>query len=341
MEAVDVELAKGNNIVSHNDPLRKISVTELYRLVTNPTADLASAVQQIRTVLSINPKKYPELKRNLPYVTCGLFNPPYRRISNFAAIGCMFIDIDHLSQYQVNPEELKSRLKTDPRILMAFCSPSADGLKLLFKLSQKMYDPAKYSMAYKLFIAQFAKQHNLVNIIDRVTSDVTRATFISVDPNAYFNPWAEPVPLHQLINYDSPVQVNSALNQIKEFEKSLPPENKKSKEKNVLPSDILQKIKETLNPNIKTKAEKIIYVPQELEPAVEKVKVRMQELGITVKQVENIHYGKKFVFELEDRLAQLNLFYGKQGYKVVVTPVRNSDAELAEVCKLILCEIFM
>lgn len=341
MEALGVELAKGNSITSHNDPLRKIDVAELYQLVTDPTADLASAIQQLRTVLSLNPKKYQELKRMLPYVTCGMFNPPYRRISNFAAIGCMFVDIDHLSQYQVNPEELKSRLKNDTRILMAFCSPSADGLKLLFRLSQKMYDPTKYSMAYKFFISQFAKQHGLGNMIDRVTSDVTRATFISVDSNAYFNPAAEPVPLHRLINYESPTEVNSALHTIKEFEKSIPPENAKAKEKNVLPSDILQKIKESLNPNIKTKAEKIIYVPQELEPAVEKVKTRMQELGISVKQVENIHYGKKFVFELNGRFAQLNLFYGKQGYKVVVTPVRNSDTELAEVSKLVLCEIFM
>lgn len=341
MEPIGVELARGNSIISPNDPLRKIDVTELYQMLISPPPDLESIIHQLRTILSINPKKYQELKRMLPYVTCGIFNPPYRRTGNFASIGCMFIDLDHLSQHGVNIEELKGRLKNDPRIMLCFSSPSADGLKLLFRLSQKMYDSAKYSMAYKLFIAQFAKSYGVEMLVDKVTSDVTRATFLSVDPNAYFNPNAEPVALHTLINFESPTAVSSAQKQINNFEISLPSVNIPAKEKNILPSDVLQKIKESLNPNIKTKAEKIIYVPQELEPAVEKVKARMQELGITVKQVENIHYGKKFVFEVDGRFAQLNLFYGKQGYKVVVTPVRNGDAELAEVSKLILCEIFM
>ncbi|HOK62038.1 MAG: CRISPR-associated primase-polymerase type B [Tenuifilum sp.] len=341
MEPLGVELTRGNSIVSPNDPLRKIDVTDLYQLLVNPPSELESAINQLRTILSINPKKYQELKRMLPYVTCGMFNPPYRRTANFTSIGCMIVDLDHLSQHGVNAEELKARLKVDPRVLLCFCSPSADGLKLLFKLSQKIYDAARYSMAYKMFITQFANQHGVAHLVDRVTSDVTRATFISIDANAYFNPNAEAVPLHTLINFDSPSSINTAQKQIQEFEFSLPPENTAPKEKNILPSDILQKIKESLNPNIKTKAEKIIYVPQELEPAVEKVKSRMQELGISVKQIENIHYGKKFVFELDGRFAQLNLFYGKQGYKVVVTPVRNADAELAEVSRLILCEIFM
>lgn len=340
MEPLGIDLQMGKSIVSPNDPLRKIDVTQLVDTITNPPADLQSAINQLRAVLNIDPKKYQELKRMLPYTTCGIFTPHYRKTQNFAAIGCMIIDIDHLSQNGINPEELKNRLKTDNTVMFAFTSPSADGLKLLFALQEKMYDPAKYSLAYKVFIADFAQRHNLLGLIDKVTSDVTRATFLSSDPQAYFNPQATPVALHSLINYESPQNVGDAVSTIKTFEKLLTPENQ-VKTQNIIPSDVLQRIKETLNPNIKTKAEKIIYVPEELEPAVDKVKTRMAELGIAVKAVENIHYGKKFVFELDHRIAQLNLFYGKQGFKVVVTPVRNSDNELAEVARLILCEIFM
>lgn len=340
MEPIGIELQLGRSIISPNDPLRKIDVVQLVETITNPPSDLQSAINQLRAVLNIDPKKYQELKRMLPYITCGIFTPPYRKTQNFAAIGCMIIDIDHLSQNGINPDELKSRLKSDPSVMLAFTSPSADGLKLLFALQEKMYDPAKYSLAYKVFIADFAQKHNLMGLIDKVTSDVTRATFLSCDPQAYFNPKATPVALHSLINYNSPKNVGEAISTVKDFEKQLAPENQ-VKPQNIIPSDVLQRIKETLNPNITTKAEKIIYVPEELEPAVDKVKTRMADLGITVKTVENIHYGKKFVFELDHRMAQLNLFYGKQGFKVVVTPVRNSDSELAEVARLILCEIFM
>jgi hypothetical protein len=341
MEPLGIELQYGKSIISPNDPLRKIDVTQLAEMIIHPEPNLQSAINQLRAVLNINPKKYQELKRYLPYVTCGIFTPPYRKTNNFATIGCMMLDIDHLSRHDINPEELKSRLKSDKDILLMFTSPSADGLKLLFALKEKIFDPAKFSIAYKLFIAQFATKHNLNGLIDRVTSDVTRATFLSIDPNTYFNPNAEKVDLQNLINFNSPQNLSTASSTIKKFEDSLPQENKAKPNENVIPSDILQKIKETLNPNIKTKAEKIIYVPEELEPAVEKVKQRMSELGIEVKNVESIHYGKKFVFTLDNRMAQLNLFYGKQGYKVVVTPVRNSDSELAEVAKLIMCEIFM
>ncbi len=340
METVGVELQMGNSVIIPNDPLKKIDVAALYGMITAPPASLQSVINQLRTILSINPKKYQEQKRMLPYVTCGIFTPPYRKTTNFAAIGCMIVDIDHLGMNGVNPEELKQRLCSDSTVMLAFLSPSADGLKLLFKLEEKMYDPARYSLAYKYFIAQFAKNHNLEGLIDRVTSDVTRATFLSCDTRAYFNPNASPVALHRLIDFDSPEQVGLASKNIKEFEqtKELKPENR---QENILPSNILQKIKETLDPNIKTKAEKIIYVPQELEPAVERVKVRMAELGIAITQIESIHYGKKFVFSLDNRKAQVNLFYGKQGFKVVATPIRNGDKELTEVTRLILCEIFM
>ena len=86
MEPLGVELTRGNSIVSPNDPLRKIDVTDLYQLLVNPPSELESAINQLRTILSINPKKYQELKRMLPYVTCGMFNPPYRRTANFTSL---------------------------------------------------------------------------------------------------------------------------------------------------------------------------------------------------------------------------------------------------------------
>ena len=52
-----------------------------------------------------------------------------------------------------------------------------------------------------------------------------------------------------------------------------------------------------------------------------------------------IHYGRKLRFGYKGKWAQLNLFYGKSGYKIVKTPVNGSDEELAGVVYQLLCQI--
>lgn len=337
-----IYLQLGRNITSPNDPLKKVTIEEFTRLIRNPDAELSSKIQQLRTVQSIDRKRYHALKKMLPYVTCGIFNPSYRRTENFASINCFIVDIDHLSEKGIDMPTLWNKLKSDDRIHFMFVSPGNDGLKILFYLNQKCYDSAKYSIFYKLFVTRFSQEYNLGQTVDTVTSDVTRACFLSADEDAWFNPFAVPVGMDAYINFDdyrSVAEVKQEIEKAVVLESGKPREDSKT-EKQELPPDILQQIKEKLNPNIRTKIEKQIFVPDEIIAVVGKVEETMQGYGIRTKSAENIHYGKKFVFELDNRWAQLNLFFGKQGYKIVKTPATGSNPELAEVAYQILCQMF-
>jgi hypothetical protein len=167
---------------------------------------------------------------------------------------------------------------------------------------------------------------------------------MSYDPNAYYNPDAEPVEIIKFINTDNELEVMEAAKALKEEEKKLTQEHKvidntDNKEKQELPDDIWREIKERLNPNIKIKREKNIYVPKELDEIMENIKMKMLSVSIEILHVDKINYGKKFRFGAKNRFAEVNIFYGKKGFSVVPTTKTGSDKELAELCKLLLCEI--
>lgn len=324
----------GKNITQANDPLQKITLEYLYKSIVEPKQALREQIDMLRIVMSIDEKKYRQLKTQLPYIVCGIFHPSIRRTENFACIQHFFLDIDHISEKQKNIDELKKTLIADSRLRLMFISPGGDGLKLLFTLSEKCYDSAKFSLFYKTFTLSYSKQYNLDQLVDRVTSDVTRACFISYDQSAYYNEEAEEIIMNSFINFDNHEETKLAFKELKQEQK---------KEEALVPSisidnDIIQQIKEKLNPNIKIKREKIIYVPEELNNIIEDVKTHIESYNIVIQSIENIHYGKKMVFTLEHRKAEINLFYGKKGFSVVITPKQGCDMELSNIVHKIICE---
>ncbi len=329
-------LSFGKNITSANDPLARIEPVKLFEMVSKPAQQLHSQMQQLRTVMSIDPKKYNILKRMLPYVVCGIFHPPYRRLENFASIRYFMLDIDHLSQKNMDRQNLKNKLIADPRVHLMFTSPGGNGLKVLFKLREKCFDRQQYSVFYKLFIHQFSRQYSLEQVIDKVTSDATRACFLSVDGDAFFNPEPALISMKEYIDFESHSQVQQAKDLISEVEQK-PVVEENSRE---LTPDVLTEIKKKLNPNIRTSSPKNYFVPEQVNRVLEDLKQETGKLGIELRESHPIQYGRKIRFFLQDKWAQLNLFYGKKGYKIVKTPVTNSDAELADVVFNILCTYF-
>lgn len=329
----------GKNIVSTNDALLKKPQQEVFELIKNPPGNLKSVIEQLRVVRTIDEQKYRKFKRKLPYFTCGIFNPPYRHTKNFASIASFVIDIDHISEKGLSIDNLKISLTADERIVMLFISPGNDGLKILFNLSEKCFDHARFKIFYKLFLRDFATKNNIEMLADSRTSDVTRACFLSYDMDAYFNPSAIPVEMNTFIDFESPTETDAALALFKTEEKKAPV--LANIEKIEIDDEIYDSIKQKLNPAIKTKAEKIIYVPDKLETVISAVENRIKEFGIILKEITDIHYGKKMRFILKDNWAEINLFYGKRGFSVVKTPKRGSDARLADIVHQILCEMFI
>ena len=63
----------GKNIISSNDPLVKVPVVNVYHALRNPKPETQVQIRQLRLVRSIDYKRYSALKRQLPYMVCGIF----------------------------------------------------------------------------------------------------------------------------------------------------------------------------------------------------------------------------------------------------------------------------
>lgn len=326
----------GKFITHVDEPMVKLPVEQLFRSILNPKPEVESAIRQLRLLLSIDPKKYAIAKRQLPYFVCGIFNPAFRKGDNFAWIQHFVLDIDHLTEKGLDAESLKKRLSFDSRVEMAFVSPGGDGLKLMFQLSEKCYDKAQFSIFYKAFSFAFANEYQLNQVIDGVTSDVTRACFISVDQQAYFNSECTPIEMRSVVDFDNSSQVRELQGLFKQKEpiiQQTPPA-----EKGPDMAALLQ-IKQRLNPNFKPKPEKTYFVPQEVEQAMDAINLRMRQEGIELSAIRNISYGKKLIFKLGFQEGEINLFYGRKGFSVVQSPRNGTSPEMNQVCAAIIEEV--
>ena len=93
--------------------------------------------------------------------------------------------------------------------------------------------------------------------------------------------------------------------------------------------DAMAQIRQLLNmkPH-KATIEKDIYVPDILNNLEESLKEYVNDIGFLVTSVINIQYGKKIKAELGLKKAEVNLFYGKRGFSVVISPRTGTDDSL-------------
>ena len=71
-------LSLGKYLTQKDDLLNTIEVQQLYNAIRQPDEATLSLINRLRLVLSIDKKQYGVMKRELPYIVCGIFNPPYR-----------------------------------------------------------------------------------------------------------------------------------------------------------------------------------------------------------------------------------------------------------------------
>lgn len=323
----------GTNIQSAADELKKVQEEYLYNSLRNPKPTIAATIQQLRIVYSMDAKAYAQLKRRLPYFVCGQFNPPFRRKENFAYTESFILDFDHLSSKQLSMKTIRDNIVKDEQVMMCFTSPSEDGLKVMFRLKERCYDTGLYSIFYKAFAATFAMRHNLTQVTDSKTSDVARACFISIDPNAYFNPNSIPVDIKAYLDESNPDLLFKIKHEQDEHDKVI----KKSDDEQVpLPKDpdkdILTRIRQQLNPKAQLPVEQHpAYVPERLNEIIAELKLFIEETGLQVTEIINIQYAKKIRARLGQKEAEVNLFYGKRGFSVVISPRLGTNEELNEL----------
>lgn len=324
----------GKKITSTDDPLVKVPVEKIYHALRNPKNETTAHIRQLRIVRNIDKKRYSQLKRQLPYLVCGIFSPPFRRGENFAYIEYFILDIDHVSEKGITISELRSRIEKDSRVVLSFVSPSEDGLKVMLRLSEKCYDRGLFSLFYRVFARQFARQYDIEQVIDNQTCDVTRACFVSIDPEAYYNPNADTIDINQSLPSGDPTAMLDLSNKLaheEKEEKATSTENPESEPKADVDEEVISNIKAILNPNALKKKEKTVFVPEQLNEVIAELQSFIEDTGITVTEIVNISYGKKIRMKLRLRQAEVNLFYGKRGFSVVKSPRTGTDDELNEM----------
>ena len=320
-------LMTGNQITQPGDQLRKIEIQQLFQAISNPKQEYQDMLQQLHLLSTLDKNQYASLKKKLPYFVCGIFHPPYRKKENFSAIDYFIIDIDHIVSSGRNIELLTTRLQSNDEVRMMFRSPSGDGIKVMFKLNNTCKDSSLYTAFYKIFSMKFAEQYEIVDIVDFKTNDVTRACFLSFDPNAHLNTASVPVVMSDYVknlSYDfAEIVLKETDIKIKEYGvnsiKTVAPDQ-----------DILLAIRQKLNPGnlIKTKD---YIVPGQIEKAVPLIKEELYKYNMELIEATAISYGNKLKIKAEHLWAEINIFYGKRGFSVIKTTRTGSNDGLADL----------
>lgn len=324
----------GNSVTSTADAMKKITEEMLFHALRNPKPHIEARMRQLRTVYSLDHKKYSELKRSLPYIVCGIFSPEYRRTENFGYTESFIVDIDCLSVKQLTAEAIRQKIQADPRVMMCFISPSGDGLKVMFRLKERCYDSGIYSIFYKAFVRRLATEYGIEQVVDGRTSDVARACFISVDPQAYYNPQCEPVDLTAFVDEQNPEDVFDLMRENKEADKQPQKTTANNDTNRADPDkDIMAQIRLKLNPDGRAakKDKQEVVVPQRLNEVMQELRERIESLGLQVTEILNIQYAKKIRAKLGMKVAEVNLFYGRRGFNVVKSPRTGTSSELNDL----------
>ena len=324
----------GRLITSPADTLEKVPITRVLKALKEPKPDIASRVRTLRVIYNLDKKRYGEIKRQLPYVVCGIFNPPYRRVENFAYTEYFIVDIDHLASKNLDLMRVRQNIETDPRVVLTFASPSQDGLKVFFRLKERCRDSGIYSIFYRAFVQKFSEMYQLQQVVDGKTSDVSRACFISIDPEAFYNETPVPVDIADYIDLNNTQSLFERDDELKNAAKEALPQRKGPKpaiEKDP-DADIISQIRETLGLKQREQRKAPAYVPAQLNDIIGEIKGYVERTGIIVHQIIDIQYGKKMRMKMGLSEAEVNVFYGKKGYSVVVSPRTGTSPKLNELC---------
>jgi P4 family phage/plasmid primase-like protien len=163
-------------------PSKELNIKELYEIIKSDR--YKPQILSMRSCSSDD--EFTDKKKKLDYVTpAGVFkvrnNDGILEYSGYAPI-----DIDKIDAEPLN--ELKNKLKEDEYISLLFTSPSGKGLKAIIKIpwgdDYKEYVEGFYNYLHKRYCID-------IENLDKKTKDISRACFVSYDPEAHYNPGAE------------------------------------------------------------------------------------------------------------------------------------------------------
>lgn len=330
----------GKHITSPGDPLFPVEVEKVHKALHNAEGEVATLQKRLQAIRLIDMNQYRKLKTGLPYLVCAHFQPRVRKKENFLHTERFIMDIDHLSEFGLDITDLKKKLISDPRVEMMFTSPGGDGLKVLFVLEAKISDTGYYAMFYKSFCLKFSEQYELAGAVDTKTNDVSRCCFVSYDPEAYYNAHAQKVNSASYLPADGDVSFDLFNSKLHAKEKELEEEKKALgivlSPGAPLADDILNQIKQKVGVRVKKPIEKTFIQPAELDAVIPEVMQQLDTVGIKLDKMRPIEYGRQIKVSAGNYWAEVNIFYGQKGVRLVGTTKTGSSKELCENVVLLL-----
>lgn len=313
-------------ISSSNPALVSTNVESIITAIRTDSK-LKEQVGLLRRVLKVDYEAYRRQKTRLPFFIGAQFEEGVRRMDRLISVSSFVLDIDHCFQGLPFDRDLVGELKSDRRIYFMFRSPSGSGLKIVFLLSRPIEQPKQFTDFYRTFVYKFSKQYQLQEYADTVTSDVTRVCFLSHDPDMHYNPLAIPVDVEEYTARTEEEETDQTEVSELKADTEKPLRNESSGPDKEQYRAILQK----LGSRKAVQCRRNVKVPHQLDALMPELQDQITHHGFVIEEVLNIQYGKKVKVVHESLWAEVNIFYGKKGFSVVLSPKRGSDPDLGEV----------
>lgn len=185
------------------------SVEVLLDIAKN-NAKVEEYISYLRSIDRVNKEKfYKSEKSKLTVISLAEFKNNYVSNENFIHSEFMPCDIDHLDPASI--PSLRTQIESDPCVALCFLSPGAEGLKFWPRV-EKINEEQDYKKKYRIIQGYFEKKYNIK--LDNACCDPRRLTFVSHDPNIYYNPnaGAYKFPEKQVIQEPCTTQSNTQSN---------------------------------------------------------------------------------------------------------------------------------
>lgn len=179
------------SIISQDEIIRRITGDEELKTEVSEIRRLTKRYEQSNDLADRNEKE--ALKTKLPaFVPAGEFS--YRDTKSLTKYrGRIVMDIDKIK----DPERLRALIKSnrEPSVIMAFLSPSGNGLKVIHQLDcpdlKSIEETGDFHKQAFLSLINLYKSKYKVTEIDLSGSDLCRLCYYSFDDKAYYNPDAK------------------------------------------------------------------------------------------------------------------------------------------------------
>lgn len=176
-----------NGPITNTTPRAAITVADLYQVIVAPPSSLRNRAAAAREEYKAHGKstRYRESKNRLDYITVGGTFARREDTALVKASNLLVLDFDEMKG---DVADARAALLADealaPAIALLFVSPSGDGLKVV------MAADMRYSRGenYRLLADYLTDHYGWGPTLDSRTADLSRACFLSHDPDAWLAP---------------------------------------------------------------------------------------------------------------------------------------------------------